>query len=1596
MTAQQQKFFDAFLKSIPDEDKSLTSSGRIAEIARFHLKLSKERLPGQPCIDIHTPGSDSEEQSIGRTIINIVNDDMPFLIDSVAAEITKNHKLIYLLLHPMIHITRDKNGKFKEIADKAGANTLLQSHIHIELQGTLAATTVTELEQDLRRILKDVYYSTRDWQVMRQKMRDCQNSLNNAPRSKYNDAEIQEYINFLEYLYKDNFTLLGYREYKFKEEADGSLVSKTVKNSSLGLLHNDISPVYISETDDALPQNLQKMRRDLPPFHISKVNKRSTVHRPVPLDAVAVKQFDKNGNISGECLFIGLLTSVTYSRSIRDVPLLRLKADRILTRSGFKPGSHDHKGLNHVLEKYPRDELLQINEDSLLKICVSIMHLQERQRIALYTRPDSFGRYISCLVYVPRDRYDTRLRLIIQKILEDEFEGTTGDFYTSLDDSPLARVMFVIYISQKNPPVYHVKKIEQKLQKAGRLWRERLSQELLKSYSNEENALHFSQKYGNAFPAGYQENYLPKQAVFDIQKIEETYKTKTLTLDLYQCKSCDPGQIRLKVFHENTPMNLSDVLPVLENMGLQAISEKPFEIRPAGRKKSVWIHDFLMQQERGTPDFDIGEIKSKFEEALEKIWYDEIENDSLNRLVLSAGMTSRTISILRTYVRYMRQMGYSFSTVYIEQALTNNPVIARHCAGLFITMFDPKNRNNIESGINGNMAVIEQDLDAVRSLDEDRILRSITNLICATVRTNFFQKDKEGNDKTWLSIKLDSNRVKDLPKPVPYREIFVYSPRVEAVHLRGDVIARGGIRWSDRHEDFRTEVLGLMKAQQVKNSVIVPMGAKGGFVVKNPPAPEDRAASLKEGVECYKIFIRGLLDITDNRKGKKVIKPKDVVCFDGDDPYLVVAADKGTASFSDIANGLSLEYGHWLGDAFASGGSAGYDHKKMGITARGAWESVKRHFRELSHDIQKKDFDVIGVGDMGGDVFGNGMLLSKHIRMVGAFNHMHIFCDPDPDLLVSFEERKRLFKAVRGWDEYDLKKLSKGGKIYLRNEKRLLLTPEIRECFEIESEHITPDELIQAMLRSRTDLLWFGGIGTYIKATHENHADVGDKGNDSLRVNASEVRAHVIGEGANLAITQAARIECAQNGIKLNADFIDNSGGVDSSDHEVNIKILMAEIMAGEKHRMSLKARDKLLEEMTDDIAELVLRNNYQQSQAISLMELQAARNLSVHSRFIRSLERNHGIDRKIEGLPDDEEIERREKAGKGLTRPELATLQAYSKILFSKDLVASDIPDQPVMQDYWLVDYFPERLRKKYHDAILVHRLRREIIATTMATSLVNRMGPTFVKELMDKTGTSCAAVSRAYLVVRDAFDLRGFWDSIEALDNKIPAQVQLKTMKKIAGIMERETLWFLTRLGRNPDMEKDIRDFGKGIAILQKNIDSIAPTALSLSIKQRTEACINDGLPKALARRIALIPAMGAAFDIIRISMDSKTDLTLTARTYFELGEYFHIDWLRRQAKYMTADDRWAGEALDGLTQELHGCQAGLTAQVIKHMGKKIKEAWKKGEYGIVDHWIENHCPQARKLEPLLNEIRNAGTTDIAMLMIAEQRLRTLYGGV
>jgi len=1581
-----------FGQGVADEDLCFFYPELLAAMAAAHWEMLCAPTPARastPGIRIYTPPAGRQPYRL--TVVDVAGPDMAFLVDSIAAEVNRHDLLITLLNHPILHVRYGKDGTPQDVSTGPREGYQPRSHIHIQVKRVLSDAQRAALEAGIVRTVGDVHLANRDWPAMRAHLREARRNLETA-RAGLSLEDMKTHCDFLDYLHDNNFTLLGYREYAFLDgPGEGEVESQTIAGASLGLLHDDVTPAYVNESVEGLPLYLQQLRRALPPVAVSKTNRLSTVHRHVPMDAIAVKMYGEGGQVVGERLFLGLFTSSTYSRSVMDVPYLREKSAALLDSFGFMPGSHNHKTVRHILEKYPRDELFQIDLPDLKEMVLSIMRLSERQRIALFTRADKFGRYISCLVYVPRDRFGTNMRLKMQAVLERELDGTCTSFSTILDDSVFARVMYVISVDQTRFPKYDTVHIESLLQELGRTWAERLTIALADALEDEDEIATLSVKYADAFPPGYSVHYGARRAVFDISNVERAFEKKRMVVDLYRPTGMDARNLRLKVYNPCTPLTLSDVMPILTNMGLRAISELPFEVTPAGAEHGVWMHDFLLEVPNGAPAVDLDAVKNHFEHAFLKVWTGETESDRLNHLIVTAAMNWHEVAVLRAYVRYMKQIRYPLGRNYVERTLVEHPGIARLLVDLFKALHRPTlSEAQREAEARACTDKITHALEGVTSLDQDRIVRAVMGLIQATVRTNYFQRRETGLPKHYLALKIASGEVDGLPAPRPFREIFVSSPRVEGVHLRGARIARGGLRWSDRPEDYRTEILGLMKAQLVKNSVIVPSGSKGGFIVKKPPATGGRAALQAEGVECYKTFIRALLDVTDNRCGDKIVPPPDVVRRDGDDPYLVVAADKGTATFSDIANGIAAEYGFWLGDAFASGGSAGYDHKGMGITAKGAWESVKAHFRAMGHDTQTQNFDVVGVGDMGGDVFGNGMLLSEHIRLTGAFNHMHIFCDPDPDPAKSFAERQRLFDAVQGWDGYNTDLLSKGGRVYNRADKVLVLTPEIRERFGVEAERVAPADLIRAMLRAPADLLWFGGIGTYVKARHETHDDVGDKANDALRVDAHEVGAKVIGEGANLGVTQRGRVEFAAKGGRINTDFIDNAGGVNTSDHEVNIKILLADVMSSKGAGMTRAARDALLAQMTDEVAAHVLRDNADQALAIDMAQAGAAKDLRVHDSFISALEGDSGLVRAHEALPDEEEVAARARSGRGLTRPELSVLIAYAKIGLDRDLLSSDLPDDPAMAP-WLHAYFPEALQGPHAAQVAGHQLRREIVATTVANHVINTMGPTFVHEMARATGAAPQAIVRAYLVVEDALSLCDLRADIRALGLTVPAEVQVRALRDISAVAAQATGRLLSRAGAceaaTGAAQGQAPNFAQDIEALGQALPELIPADLKTQMSARTKAMRAKKFPAPLAGHLALLPVLGAAFDVVCIARNVGADLRAAARTYFTLGQRFAFDWLRGQAGALSTSDAWQAQAGRAVVEALWACQAQLTARVLAETQAKTKEP--------VATWAKVHAQEVERVTPTLEALRAAGGFDLSMLIIAEQRLRGLCGG-
>ncbi len=1550
-------------------------------------QFGRVRSPAEAKIRVYNPTFDQNAWHTSHTVIEIINDDMPFLVDSVTAALNNLDLMVHLIVHPVVHVHRNEAGEVIALFDPQDApkDALAESFMHVEVDEQTSAEVLETIKSTIDVVLTDVRRAVEDWLSMRERMSDLVASLRKSPPPVPKD-ESAEALDFLEWVADDHFTFLGCRDYTIKGK-NGSLAIEPVKGSGLGILRENDMLLYDGGRRQ-LDQHpgMEAFVRQPTLLNLNKSDRRSTVHRRVPLDILTIKSFNAKGAVIGERVFVGLFTSGAYSRSPSDIPYLRGKVQRALERSELGPRSHDGKALAHILSSYPRDELFQISDDDLLTTAMGILHLAERQRTAVFLRHDPFGRFVSVLSFVPRDRYDTELRKRLTAILEEKTGGSVSSFSTQLTEGAHARVHFIVKVPRDTTLEIDTTELEELFVQAARTWSD-LLRDCVVDARGEERGLALFRRYAEAFPTSYREVTLPQAAVFDIERIEEVRNTNKLIPNLYRPLEAADHVVFFRIYNPDCPVPLSDVLPMLENMGLKVISETPSEVVFGDYDKTVWMHIFEARTADGAP-VDIGQVKENFEESFSRIWRGEMENDGFNRLVGRAGLTWRQVVVLRAYGKFLRQARFAFSQNYLEDALAEHPEITANLVALFAARFDIAFQGDRGKAMAELVEQIEQQLNGVQRLDEDRILRRYLNLITSTVRTNFYQLAEDDAPKGYVSFKLDSQNVEDLPKPRPSREIFVYSPRVEAVHLRGGPVARGGLRWSDRREDFRTEILGLMKSQMVKNAVIVPVGSKGGFVVKQPPAEGGREAFLAEGIECYKTMQRGLLDITDNIVGGELKPPSCVVRHDADDAYLVVAADKGTAAFSDIANSVSEDYGFWLADAYASGGSVGYDHKKMGITAKGAWESVKRHFRELGVNTQAEPFTVIGVGDMSGDVFGNGMLLSEHIKLRAAFNHLHIFLDPDPDPKKSFAERERLFDLARGsWDQYNAKLISKGGGVFERSAKSIELTKEVREAFGIAEESLTPDALIHALLKAEIDLMWFGGIGTYIKADEETNAEVGDKTNDVLRVSASEVRAKVIGEGANLGVTQRGRIDCAHRGVRLNTDFIDNSAGVDCSDHEVNIKILLNRLVADGD--MTMKQRNTLLEQMTDDVSSLVLRDNYLQTQALSVVQADGVELLDQQVRLMRNLERAGRLDRAVEMLPNDEELTERLGNRQALVRPELSILLSYAKITLYDDLLSSSLPDDPLMEDE-LVAYFPPALRETYRESILAHPLRREIIATIVTNSIINRTGPTFVSEMMDNTGLGPADIARAYLIARHSFNLRGIWQAVEALDNKVPAGAQIAMLTATRRLIERTTAWLLRHCGQKLDVTAQVNHFGPSIAKLMTDVDKVIHESARKVVTDRAKQMIKKGVPSDLAGTVAALNLIAAGFDLVMIADETGLPLDRISRIYYQLGHRLGIAWLRDSARQMPSASHWQKQATSAIIDDLYALQADLALGVIRNGGGK-----KAKEKDMIGEWVAERAAPMERIDQLIAELKALNAVDLSMLAVANRRLRGLSAG-
>ena len=1532
-------------------------------------------------------GTDGRDHQI--TILEVVNDNKPFLLDSTLAELQEQGYEPRLVAHPILAVARDAKGKFVSLAGEATGRapegTRRESLIHIHLDRIDSAEARERLKLALERVYTDVGLAVDDWAAMRGRITEVIQAYRANPPPLPED-EIAEALQFLEWIAGDNFTLLGVRAYRFP---GGDVAADPIEGSGLGILRDPAVKVLRRgrELVTTTPEVRAFLARPLA-LIITKANVKSRVHRHVHLDYVGVKLFTPDGRLDGELRILGLLTSNAYTGSARVIPYLRLKVARVAKNIGFDPASYSGRALMNVLDAYPRDELFQVDAPTLEQFALDILQLTERPRIRALARVDEFDRFVSILVFIPKDRYDTTVRQRVGEFLARIYNGRLSAAYPAYPEGPLSRTHYIIGRDEGKTPRIDRATLEAGIGAIVRTWSDGLKDALDREKSGPA-ARALAERYAAAFGAAYRERFSADDALIDIEMLQQLSEERPRAVNLYRREGDPATRANLKVFSRGGAISLSARVPLLENMGFRVVNERTFNVMPQGQggapeNARTWLHDMTLER-ADDGEIDIEQLDPTIEAALMAQFRGLAESDRFDQLVLAAGLGWREAALLRAFGRYLRQVGAPYAQGYIADALTRHAGIAAGLVGYFAAKFDPRIKaDEREQRMAQKRSEIEDALDAVTSLDEDRILRRLVNLVDAALRTNFFQLGPDGLPRETITFKFDCARVDGLPLPRPLYEIFVYSPRVEGIHLRFGKVARGGLRWSDRPQDFRTEVLGLVKAQQVKNAVIVPVGAKGGFVPKQLPPASDRAAWLAEGTESYRIFIRNLLELTDNLDGETIVPPPDTVRHDGDDPYLVVAADKGTATFSDTANAISLEKHHWLGDAFASGGSQGYDHKGMGITAKGGWESVKRHFRALGRDCQSEDFTCVGIGDMSGDVFGNGMLLSRHIRLVAAFDHRHIFLDPNPDAAISFKERTRLFALARSsWADYDTGLVSKGGGVFPRSAKTIPVSAEVRAVLGIEDgvSQLSPNDLMRAILKAPVDLLWNGGIGTYVKAEAETNADAGDRANNAIRINGKELRCKLVGEGGNLGMTQRGRIEASLNGVLLNTDFIDNSAGVDTSDHEVNIKILLGD--AVQREELTLDARNVLLADMTDEVERLVLMDNYRQNQAISVMERMSVSRLGAKQHFVRTLEAQGLLDRQIEFLPSDAEFAERKARGLGLTRPELAILLSYSKIVLFQQLLDSDVPEDAYLSRE-LKRYFPEPLQEKYSAHMERHRLKREIIATAVTNSMINRMGATFVLRMQEDTGQAPAPVAKAYTIAREVLDARELWAQIEALDGKVNGNAQIDALLVIWQLLRNMTRWLLNQPGESLDIAKAVARYQPGMLALKDGLFEVLSPSERAAFDAARERWLGQGFPVELAEQLAGVPALVSALDIIDTAQDNGLEVARVAQVHFALGEALHLKWLMSKVEELPVETRWHAHARGSLRDELYQQHRALAAQVLK--------GGKGSGTELVEHWLNRDDASLKFTLGMFADMRSQVVTDYPIVSVAVRRLAQL----
>lgn len=1547
-----------------------------------HWLLMVNRKPLESNLVIYNTDPQRDQWYSEHTIIQVVTDNMPFLVDSMRMEIERlgmsTHLMIYM---GGMQVVRDPQGVILNLSGYDDAdieNATIEAPIYIEIDRHTDPESLQMLEDNLRRVIADVYSAVNDWQLMRSGTLETIENLKKTSSQIIDAQELDDSVAYLEWLLEDHFTYLGMRDYVVNDHS-GSMSLDLVPGSGLGVLSDDSESRKHRLFSDLPEQARRQLLSTKSVLVISKTNTQSTIHRPGYTDYLGIKHFNDEGELIGERRFIGLYTSTAYATNPADIPFLRKKVANVIKATGLPEKSHSGKDLMHILTTFPRDDLFQASVKELLNISLGVLHLQDRRQIRLFARYDAYGRYVSCMVYMPRDIFSTSLINKMHGVLLASLAGIEASFTIDFSSQVLARINFIVRIDPCQSIAHDLKAIEEELVDVAQSWFDKLVL-ALRSFYGEEQANVLVRRYAQAFPAGYRDINPPQRALQDIRYIEQLSSEDDLGIDIYRPFGVQANQLNLKMFHEDEAVPLSDIFPILNNMGLQVIDEQSHELLLASGK-SIVISEYSLGCDEGA-DIVLDQIGDTFKQAFLRVWRNDYDDDEFNCLVLAAKLESGEINMLRSYAKYLQQTNFTYSPQYIAVTLIKHVAITRNIVRLFHARFDPSVRKSRKRAYEQLKETIINSLDEVRSLDEDRILSRLVAVIEATVRTNYYQKNKDAY-RPYLSFKLDSCLIPDLPKPFPKIEIYVYSKRFEGIHLRADKVARGGLRWSDRREDFRVEVLGLMKAQQVKNALIVPAGAKGGFITKQLSEVSPRSVRLQEGISCYQSFINGLLDCVDNIVEGVCITPDNTICYDGEDAYLVVAADKGTATFSDIANKIAMQRNYWLSDAFASGGSTGYDHKKMGITAKGAWVSAQRLFQELECDVDHADIRVLGIGDMAGDVFGNGLLMSHNLRLVAAFNHRHIFLDPNPDPQQSFVERMRLFtQPGSAWSDYNHDLISAGGGVYSRDLKSITLTPEVKKLLAITDDALMPNELIRAILKAQVDLIWNGGIGTFVKSSQERHDEVGDRNNDTIRIDASELQARVVCEGGNLGFTQLARIEFNKNGGKMNTDFIDNSAGVDCSDHEVNIKILLSDVInAGQ---LTLPQRNQFLGEMTEEVSKLVLANNYEQNRLIGQNTYVSAQHINLYEYCIAQQEELGYIDRALEFLPTAAQLQERRANGKGLLRPEIAILVAYSKNILAEKLRSVSSLDQPYV--YAFVERsLPDPLRKKYSRYIKNHRLYKAIVVTQLSNQMVTDMGATFIYQMQHETGVDIEAIVNAYVIVREIFSIESMMDSINAHDHIIPAIIQYEMTEDIVSIMRRAIRWFLRHRIEEP-IDVIIARYKKSIQRLYRRLNTILKGEDKEVFESYRDRLMIAGVSEKIATRIALTLPMYHALNIVEASQLAQTELNLTAKVYFLLVNRLNLIWFREKINHYSSDNQWVVLAKSSYKADLDVVQRKLTLSVISFQSDA------KSLSSKMNQWQEQHRALLARWEELIKELRNTDASDFAVVSVAVRELSEL----